>query len=300
MKKSLLLGTRGSRLALIQAEEIKKILLDKIPGLEAIIKVIETEGDSDRTSPLSGFGGRGAFVKSIESALLRGEIDTAVHSLKDLPSTLPDGLVLGAVPVREDPRDVLVSKGSHDLVSLPSGSVIATGSARRKSQILNIRPDISCIGIRGNVETRIRKLDRGDIDAIVLAASGLKRLGFTASISQFLEPELILPAPCQGALGLECRTDDKETLELLAVIDNPDIRCCVDAERVFIASLGMGCHTPVGALAQYHGANIVFSGYVMYGENGKILRKTCNITKKNVIERVRELAMQFRAKIEHG
>ena len=183
-------------------------------------------------------------------------------------------------------------------MSLPQGSIIGTGSERRKSQILRIRPYVVFNDIRGNVETRIVKLDKGGVDAVVLAAAGLKRLGLAERISQFLEPEMVVPAPCQGAVGLECRADDEETLELLELINNPDIRLCVDAERVFIAALGMGCHTPVGAFARLHGDDIIFIVYVMYGEKNEVLRKTCTITKEHVLEHVRELAIRYCAEIE--
>ena len=298
MKKSILLGTRGSRLALIQTDDIRNRLKEESPGLQIIVKVIKTEGDIDRSSPLSAFGGRGAFVRSIESALLQGEIDAAVHSLKDLPSKLPEGLVLGAVPVREDPRDVLVTRNGCDLISLPPGSIIGTGSERRTSQLMSLRPDITYKVIRGNVETRLNKLEDGKVDALVLAAAGLKRLGLLSRISRYLEPDMVLPAPCQGAIGVECREDDQKTRELLERIDTRDVRICVDAERYFIATLGMGCHTPVGALARHCGDSIVFIGYMMYGKNREILRKTIHTSEKNITDDIRKLALEFRAKIE--
>ncbi|HUT63455.1 MAG TPA: hydroxymethylbilane synthase [Anaerolineae bacterium] len=300
MNHTIRLGTRGSRLALIQTGEIHTMLVNTFPGLEITVKIIKTEGDSDRTSPLTHFGGRGAFVRSLESALLSGEIDAAIHSLKDLPSRLPAGLVLGAVPVREDPRDVLVSRDGKDIMSLPSGSMIATGSERRKAQIRCLRSDIIFTGIRGNVETRLRKLNSGKIDAIVLAAAGLKRLGLESRISQFLEYELVIPAPCQGALGVECRADDDETRTILSRINNTDIRTCVDAERAFIATLEMGCHMPIGAFAWIDGDTIVFSAFIAYGKKGKILRKTCRTLKKNVLNEVREMALQFREQTEQS
>ena len=298
MKDKLLLGTRGSRLALTQTEEIRNILLDQFPELLIDIKVIKTEGDLDRSSPLSSFGGRGAFVRSIESSLLRGEIDAAVHSLKDLPSKLPEGLALGAVPLREDPRDVIVTRNGCDFNSLSSGSIIGTGSDRRKSQLKNIRPDLIYSTIRGNVETRLRKLDDGEFDAVALAAAGMKRLGLVSRISQFLEPYMVLPAPCQGAIGLECRHNDMETRGLLERINNSEVRTCVDAERVFIAVLGIGCHMPVGALAKIDGDNIIFRIYLMYGEKEDMIRRTINIPKKNFRDVVFDLALELRTRIE--
>ncbi len=297
MKKSLLLGTRGSRLAKIQAEEVRNMLASEFPGLKVGLKVIKTEGDIDRISPLSGFGGRGAFVKSIESALLREEIDAAVHSLKDLPSKMPEERCIGAVPVREDPRDVLLTRNGCELISLPPGSVVGTGSERRSTQLMDIRPDIICKNIRGNVETRLRKVNDGVFDAIVLAAAGLKRLGLLSHASQFIDTDAVLPAPCQGAIGVECRADDSETLKLLEGINNPDVRVCVDAERIFIATLGMGCHTPVGALAELDGENIIFSAYAKNFENGELLRRTIRSPGTEIKEAVCELAKEFRAEI---
>ena len=297
MKKSILLGTRGSRLAKIQAEEVRDMLLEEFPGLKVGLKVIKTEGDIDRTSSLSGFGGRGAFVKSIESALLREEIDAAVHSLKDLPSKMPEGLCLGTVPVRENPQDVLVTRNGCELISLPPGSVVGTGSERRSSQLIDIRPDIICKNIRGNVETRLRKIKNGGFDAVVLAAAGLKRLGLLSHASQFLDTGDVLPAPCQGAIGVECRADDSETLKLLERINNPDVRVCVDAERIFIAALGLGCHTPVGALAEPDGEHIIFSAYAKNCKNGELMRRTIRSPGTEIQDAVRVLAREFRAEI---
>ncbi|MFC1509044.1 hydroxymethylbilane synthase, partial [Candidatus Omnitrophota bacterium] len=241
--KTIILGTRGSRLALVQAENVKGMLQSAFPSLDVTLKIIKTEGDRDLTSPLTDFGGRGAFVRTIELALLHCEIDIAVHSLKDLPSQLPEGLCLGAAPERKDIRDVLISTSGKNLETLPPESIIATGSDRRKVQIGYARSDVTFAGIRGNIETRLRKLETEDIDAVIMAAAGLHRLGLESKITQYLEPEIVLPAPCQGALGIECRINDSTTREILTEIDNSDVRICVDAERTFIATLGMGCHT---------------------------------------------------------
>ena len=294
---SLVLGTRGSKLALIQTEKVRSMLVKAIPDIQVSIKILKTEGDTDLCSPLSSFGGRGAFVRTIEHALLRNEIDAAVHSLKDLPSQLPDGLILGAVPEREDPRDALISSNGCGLETLPPGSIIATCSERRRVQILTIRPDVTFTGIRGNIETRLRKLDEENIDAVVLAAAGLLRLGLTSRITQYLEIDNVLPAPCQGALGLECRADDSETLSLLSYIENYDIRTCVDAERSFIATMGMGCHTPVGSLAQFDGDEIIFSGFVYHENNDRVIRKTVRTIRDNIFIVCREMGENFRSLI---
>ncbi len=297
MIDSIVLGTRGSRLALVQTAKIREMLLEFCPDLQVNIKVIKTEGDLDHVSPLSSFDGRGAFVRTIELALLQGEIDAAVHSLKDLPSQLPDGLALAAAPLREDPRDVLVSRENRELESLPFGSVIATGSIRRIVQIRCIRPDITCASIRGNIETRIRKLDNEAFDAVVLAAAGLKRLGLESRISQFFEPDNVLPAPCQGALGIECRVGDCRTLELVEKIDNPDIHACVDAERIFIATLGVGCHSPVGALARTVKDSIIFSGFLAYDKENEMIKTTLKTSKKKALSDIRDAALHLKAKI---
>jgi len=297
MKKTILLGTRGSNLAVTQTEEVKKLLLGKIPELQVNIKVIKTEGDQDSTTPLVEFGGRGAFVQSIEKALLNKEIDAAVHSLKDLPSQLPEGLMLGASPEREDPRDALVTKGNITLKCLPKGSVIGTGSERRRIQLRKIRPDLKFKDIRGNIETRIDKLSKKGYDAVVLSAAALKRLNMASIISEYFDIESFIPAPCQGILGMECRADDKETLEILKEIENTEVSICACAEREFIFTLGMGCHSPVGALAIFRGGGIFFSAFVGSDE-GKILKKTIQSSRENILTAVRELAIEFRTTIE--
>jgi hydroxymethylbilane synthase len=296
-KKRIIIGSRGSRLALLQAEFARKLLLERFPDLESEIRFIATEGDMDRTSPLSSFGGRGAFVRSIESALLKKEIDIAVHSLKDLPSQLPEGLALGAVPEREDPRDVLISRDGRNFVDFPGGGIIATGSDRRRIQLEKIRPDLKFRDIRGNIETRIAKLDLEGIDGIVLASAGMKRLGLENRITQIFSTDEVLPAPCQGALGLECRADDNDVLDLLGKLDNPEIRPCVDTERTFIAALGMGCHAPVAGLAEMEGEQIFFSGLVA-GENGLIFRESRTIYYKEAENAALSLAEKFRKSME--
>jgi len=262
MKPIIRIGTRASRLALIQAETVRDMLEKAVPGLTVEVHHIKTEGDIDRNSPLTSFGGRGAFVRSIETALLDGRIDAAVHSLKDLPSGLPDGLVLGAVPVREDIRDIVSTVLGCSFGELPEGAVVATGSDRRRLQLAKLRPDMTFTGIRGNVETRLSRLEPGVVDAVILAAAGMHRLGLVGKIDGYFEPEDVLPAPCQGAIGVECRSGDLDTQALLSCIDNSEINTCVTAERAFIATLGMGCHTPVACCARWDGDSIVFMGYV--------------------------------------
>ncbi|MFA6471591.1 MAG: hydroxymethylbilane synthase [Candidatus Latescibacterota bacterium] len=297
--KKIILGSRGSRLALFQAELARKILCERFSEIEIEIHIMETEGDIDRASSLSSFEGRGAFVKSIETALLNNEIDVAVHSLKDLPSKLPEGLILGAVPVREDPSDVLISKDGQSLSHFPSGSIIATGSDRRITQLKKIRPDLSFQNIRGNIETRIGKVGRNGIEGIVLAYAGVKRLGFENKIAQIFTCEELLPAPCQGAIGLECRADDVGAIEMLTAVENYEIRTSIDTERTFIAELGMGCHAPVAAYARLAGREFVFSGLVADKE-GTIYRENFAIPREEAQPAARLLAEKLRNFIIKG
>lgn len=297
MNEVLRIGTRGSRLALIQTETVRDLLAAAFPDLHIEITVITTEGDMDRQSPLSQFGGRGAFVRSIETALLDNRIDIAVHSLKDLPSALPDGLVLGASPLREDPRDVLVSNAGG-IMALSPGSVVGTGSERRASQLRLMRPDLVYRDIRGNIETRIKKHESGEYNAVVLAGAALRRMGFEHLIAETFEPESLLSAPCQGAIGVECREGDAKTLEYVSSIDNPAIRVCVDMERTFINTLGMGCHTPVGALAVLDGDGIRFRGYVWLSDTRPPLREDMRCPVEDADETAKTVARAFRKELD--
>ena len=234
--------------------------------------------------------------QEFQQDVAKKEIDAAVHSLKDLPSNLPRGLILGASPVREDPRDAIITKGGFKLMSLPEGSVIGTGSDRRKIQLKKVRPDLQFKNIRGNIETRINKLNREGYDAIVLSVAAIKRLNMLSIVSEFLEVNDFIPAPCQGALGVECRVDDDETIGILKKIDNPEIRICVDAERTFISTLGMGCHTPVGALAVANSGGIFFRAFAGSDECG-IMKKAIQSSKGNISNAVRQLAVQFKMNI---
>jgi uroporphyrinogen III methyltransferase/synthase len=249
LNRSIIIGTRGSLLALWQARKVIELLKAIFPDQAVELLTICTEGDQRPDALLAHMGGRGVFVKEIEHALLRGDIDCAVHSLKDLPSTIPDGLVLTAVPKREDPRDVLVSK--HGSISaLPAGARIGTSSPRRMAQLLSIRPDLQIVPLRGNLDTRIRKALEGDLDGAVLAAAGMIRLGKSGSIAQFLPLDTFVPAAGQGALVVEARADDVGLLDMLAKIDHPDSSRAARAERAFLAAIGGGCQTPVAALAE--------------------------------------------------
>jgi hydroxymethylbilane synthase len=248
--RRLVVGTRGSELARSQTEEALAPLRRLRPQLDIEIRVIRTTGDREQRASLSLIGGAGVFVKEIERALLLGEIDLAVHSAKDLPPALDPALLLMAVPPRADPRDAFVSRDNLKLPQLPIGSRIGTGSARRRSMLLRARPDLEIVDIRGNVESRVARLHEGSIDGVVLAASGLGRLGRLEEASEIFSPDVMLPAPGQGALAIEGRRDDAMALELTALLDEPISRACVTAERAFLAQLGSGCSLPVGAYAR--------------------------------------------------
>jgi hydroxymethylbilane synthase len=242
------IGTRGSRLALAQTQIALTSLRAAAPGATFETRTIQTTGDRTSAS-LAEIGGRGVFVIEIERALLAGEIDIAVHSLKDLPTDETPGLLIPAVLPRDDPRDVLVSPGGSTLAELAPDATVGTGSPRRAAQVLALRPDIEVRDIRGNVDTRVRKADDGDYDAVILAAAGLNRLGIIDRASQIFEPHEMLPAPGQGILALQTRLDDTEAVDLVARADDPATRAAAIAERSFERRLGGGCHAAIAALA---------------------------------------------------
>ncbi len=242
------IGTRGSRLATRQTEMTLAALSGAHPGSAFDTRTISTSGDRSRQS-LAEIGGRGVFVIEIERALLDGGIDLAVHSLKDLPSAETDGLTIAAVLPRDDPRDALVSRDGSALAALPSGATVGTGSPRRAAQLAALRADIEVCDIRGNIDTRIRKTEEGEYDAVVLAAAGLERLGWLGRASQVFEPEEMLPAVGQGALAVQVRSDDRDALDLVRAVDDRDTRVAVTAERGLERRLGGGCHAAIAAYA---------------------------------------------------
>lgn len=250
MKPSLVLGTRTSALAMWQTEFVRSRLLALWPGLETELRPVVTRGDKTLDRPLPQIGGKGLFTQELEEALRAGEIDAAVHSLKDLPIEQPPGLALGAILGRDEARDVLIAREPYTLAAMPAGAVVGTSSLRRQAQLLHHRPDLVVRSIRGNVDTRVRKALDGEYDAVVLAGAGVVRLGLDAAIRQWLPLEVMLPAPGQGALAVQCRAGDDETLRLLAGLDEPELRGCVSAEREFLRRLGGGCATPVAAYAR--------------------------------------------------
>ncbi|CEJ83628.1 hydroxymethylbilane synthase [Hyphomicrobium sp. GJ21] len=259
------IGTRGSPLALAQAHEVRDRLA-KAHGLseDAIsITIIKTTGDRVTDRPLSDIGGKGLFTKEIEDALFAREIDIAVHSMKDMQTELPDGLALGAVLPREDPRDAFISLKHANISALPIGAIVGTSSLRRKSQVLSIRPDLSVIDFRGNVETRLRKLKDGVAEATFLAVAGLNRLGLSDRITAIVPSADMLPAAAQGAIGLEIRTGDKEAEAFVAPLNDVNSQRAVTAERAFLARLEGSCRTPIAAHATIDGERLSFRGQVL-------------------------------------
>ena len=260
----LVLGTRGSPLALAQSRMVKADL--EATGPSVRVEVIRTTGDRDQDSPLSGIGGKGLFTRELDLALLEGRIDLAVHSLKDLPTDLEHGLALAAVPKREDPRDVMVgpegASATLTLQTLQPGARVGTGSLRRRALASAFRPDVDVVNIRGNLDTRIAKVDRGEFDVIIVAAAGIRRLGLWPRVTEALERTSWLPAPGQGALGLITRSGDGRMEEILRPLDHAPSHIAVRAERALLAALGGGCHTPIAALGIPHDSGLRLWGLV--------------------------------------
>ncbi len=249
MKDQIIIGTRGSKLALWQADYVERRLREEYPGLSVIQKRVTTKGDRILDVPLAKIGGKGLFTKELEEEMLSGGIDLAVHSLKDMPAKVPEGLIIAAVTKRLDPGDALVSNRFASFEELPEGARVGTSSLRRRAQLLCARPDLRMLDLRGNVNTRLRKLDEGEYDAIVLAVAGLKRLGFGDRIRQVLPRDMVLPAVGQGALAIETRENDDEIRQMLAFLRDDDTICCAEAERSFLARVEGGCQVPVGVYA---------------------------------------------------
>jgi hydroxymethylbilane synthase len=275
--REIIIGSRGSKLALWQSEWVKARLEALEPGVSVRIEIIKTTGDVRLDVPLSVIGGQGAFTKELEVALLDRRVDVAVHSLKDLPTVTPEGLSITATPEREDPRDALVLRAgavteNASLKNLAAGAVVGTSSLRRIAQLKHLRPDVEIKDLRGNVDTRLRKLDAGDYDALILASAGLRRLGFGERISAAIDPAEMLPAVSQGALGIETRADDAETNALISRLDDPRTRAAVLAERALLRSLGGGCQVPIAAHATVEGERLSLGGLVATLDGAEVLR----------------------------
>ncbi|HXU12202.1 MAG TPA: hydroxymethylbilane synthase, partial [Candidatus Binatia bacterium] len=267
--RSFVIGSRGSRLALRQAEWLRARIAEA--GRDASIRIIHTSGDLHPEQPLPAMGGKGLFVKEIEEALLAGTVDLAAHSLKDLPTAQPEGLRIACVPLREDPRDVLLAPGAPGIAGLKRGAVVGTGSPRRACQIRALRSDLEIRNLRGNVDTRLAKLKRGDCDAILLARAGLSRLGieFEGSVLGFEE---MLPAPGQGAMAIEIRDQDRELEEFLRPHHHEPTAAAVAAERAFLRGLGGGCQAPIAAVGEVDGPRLLLRGLVAGPDGNPLLR----------------------------
>jgi len=286
------IGSRGSMLALAQANWVKQQLMRRYADLEVDLTIIKTRGDQFIDRAIDAIGGKGVFTREIEEALLRKDIDIAVHSMKDLPTELPAGLAIAAVPVREDARDVLVSRNRQGLKALPRGARLATGSLRRQAQLLHCRADLSLVPIRGNIDTRLSKLDAGEADALVMAAAGLKRIGRAERVTEYLPDEVCVSAVAQGALGIEAR-DDGAMVALLAFLHDAGTNAEVAAERALLERLGGGCHVPVGARARVEGDTLRMIG-VVASPNGKSLCKGIIEGKSTIAREIgRRLAEQL-------
>lgn len=280
--RTIVVGTRQSALALKQTgliiERLQQLAADAGLPYRFEQKKIVTRGDRILDVTLSKVGGKGLFVKEIELALLNGEIDLAVHSMKDMPFETPEGLVIGAVPQREDPRDCLISRDSRDFDALPQGARVGTSSLRRSAQLKAARPDLEIVPLRGNIDTRLRKLEEEALDAIVLAAAGLHRMGWQQRISAYLPVSTCLPAVGQGALAIECRAEDEDVLNLLARLNDPVAVRCIAAERRLLGLLNGGCQVPIGAYAETaddaDGASLTLTGMVASPDGSQMLKET--------------------------
>lgn len=290
MKNQIIIGTRGSKLALWQADYIEQRLREEYPGLSVTQKRVTTKGDRILDVPLAKIGGKGLFTKELEEEMLSGGIDLAVHSLKDMPAKVPDGLVIAAVTKRLDPGDALVSNRFSSFEELPKGARVGTSSLRRRAQLLCARPDLEMLDLRGNVNTRLRKLDEGEYDAIVLAVAGLKRLGFADRIRQVLPREMVLPAVGQGALAIETREDDRETRDMLAFLRDDDTICCTEAERSFLARIEGGCQVPVGVYATAEGDGLKVEAVIASLDGQRFYRGDVNGTRRDAAKLGENLA----------
>jgi len=262
MSEKFVIGSRGSDLALWQANYVRTSLEDHFPENQFEIKVIQTTGDQVLDTALSKIGDKGLFTKQIEAELISGHIDMAVHSLKDLQTEQPDGLMIGAVCERETPNDIFISKNGGTIDDLPRGARVATGSLRRRSQLLHYRSDLAIEEIRGNVPTRLKKFDESDLDGMILAFAGVHRLGLVERMSQLVPIKIMLPAVGQGAVAMEIRSDDQRTAKAVSKLDDPSTRICITAERAFLRRLEGGCQVPIGGYATLEGEKVMLEGMV--------------------------------------
>jgi hydroxymethylbilane synthase len=289
------IGSRGSALALAQTDWIRNQILSRFPGTDISVRIIKTSADKDQTRSLRSGSTVGVFVKELEQALLSGQIDIAVHSMKDVPTAISAGLKIAAVPEREDARDALITRTAGGVARLPEGSLIGTGSVRRQAQILALRPDLRIMDIRGNIDTRLKKLREGAYDAIILACAGLNRLGFQDQISEPLDFSSMLPAPGQGALAIEIRDGDSRIEPIAAALNEPSALIAVSAEREFLRLMGGGCNIPVAAHAHVRNDSIHLEGLVCSPDGRTLLRDSLDEQLANAGEAGRILAEKILA-----
>ena len=293
--KVLRVGTRESKLARLQTDIVIARLTEHYPDMDFEVHPITTGGDKILDRPIAAIGGLGVFVKELEDALLANRVDLVVHSLKDLPTKLPLGLTLACVIDRGDPRDVLVSDKYTSLADLPAGATVATSSRRRAAQLLALRPDLRFIDMRGNIPTRLRKLEEGQCDAMILAAAGLLRLELEAKITEYLPPAVSLPAVGQGALAVECRISDSDLCGMLAKIEDSNSALEVEAERSFLDELGSGCSVPAGALGRVEEERLTLHGCVAALDGSQVLRDQITGAKQNAFQLGQALAHRMKA-----
>lgn len=287
------IGTRGSKLALVQANTVIESLKKIVPEINAEICVIKTSGDIMQDVSLLKIGGQGAFVKEIEDVLLSGGIDLAVHSMKDVPGEIPDGLIFAAILPREDVRDILVSRGNVKIELMPMGAKIGTGSLRRGAQLQAMMPDVTIVPLRGNVDTRLKKIETEDLNGVILAAAGMKRLGYGTKIAQYLPVELMLPAVGQGAIGLQIRETDSALAGILAKINHAPTAEEIAAERAYLRALGGGCRLPIAAYCKYEGAQLSLDGLVAAPDGAVVIRDRV----QGALEEAEELGARLAALI---
>jgi len=292
----LIIGSRGSALALAQTNWIREKIIARFPAVEVSVHVIRTSADKDTTSSIRSGAAVGVFVKELEQALLQKEIDLAVHSMKDLPTSIPDGLRIAAIPEREEAQDALITGGASGLFQLPAGARIGTGSIRRQAQILALRPDLKVLDIRGNIETRLRKLQEGTYDAIVLACAGLNRLGLGDRIAAKFSTSEMLPAPGQGALAVEARDDDARLDDIAAALNHLPTFQAVTAERAFLQRMGGGCNVPVAAYARVEGGFVEMDGLVASPDGSRALRSVLRGDCDTAVETAMHLADEILAR----
>jgi hydroxymethylbilane synthase len=301
MKKNIRIGTRGSQLALWQAHHVKTCIETLFPELTIEIITISTKGDRITDRPLALVGGKGLFVKEIETALMNKEIDIAVHSMKDMPGELPEGLVIGAIPERGNPFDVMISRENKLLADYPANARIGTSSLRRGSQLKAARPDLEILSIRGNLDTRLKKLKAGNFDAIVLAAAGLQRLGQEHEITQYLDEGIMVPAVGQGALCIQTRENDRDIEPVMERLDHAPTRLCVTGERAFLKQIEGSCHIPVACYAQIKDNQIILTALVASEDGREVIKRqsTCPEAApvSTIIDQGRGLATQL---LENG